>query len=377
MRESMDRIIRCALIGFGGMGRIYAKMIHTGLIPGLALTGVCCRNEAGQALLRRDFAGVHIYTDTDDMASRSSEFDAVLIATPHTSHVAIGMQMASLGKHILMDKPAGISAGEVEALVRYCEDHGLSFAMMFNNRCLSAFRGAKAFLDSGALGTLHRAVWVCNNWYRTPAYHRSAPWRSSWIGECGGLMTNQNPHYLDIWNWFFGLPQKLYAAMEFGRYNDFTVDDAVDIQFFYENGFHGTMVSATGEAPGVNRLEIWGSKGKLTVEEGRILSFDENEVSTEEFALTNQEIFAPLPHRVRQLPLEADDVPYQQVLAAFARHLLDGSPLIADGWDGLRQVQLANAAYVSGWEERRVMLPVDNGRYLDGLSRCQRAEAGE
>ena len=151
----------------------------------------------------------------------------------------------------------------------------------------------------------------------------------------------------------------------------------MDIQFFYENGFHGTMVSATGEAPGVNRLEIWGSKGKLTVEEGRILSFDENEVSTEEFALTNQEIFAPLPHRVRQLPLEADGIPYQQVLAAFARHLLDGSPLIADGWDGLRQVQLANAAYVSGWEERRVMLPVDNGRYLDGLSRCQRAEAGE
>lgn len=56
MRENMDRIIRCALIGFGGMGRVYAKMIHAGLIPGLVLTGVCCRNEAGQALLRRDFA---------------------------------------------------------------------------------------------------------------------------------------------------------------------------------------------------------------------------------------------------------------------------------------------------------------------------------
>lgn len=370
----MEKQIRAALIGFGGMGRVYAKLIAAGMVPGLVLTGVCCRNDAGQALLRRDFPGVRIYTDADHMARCASEFDAAIIVTPHTSHVPIGMQMARLGKHIFMDKPAGISAGEVEELVRDCDDRGLAFAVMFHNRCLSAFREAKALLDSGALGTLHRAVWVCNSWYRTPAYHRSAPWRSSWNGECGGLMINQNPHYLDLWNWFFGLPDKLYAAMEFGRYNDFAVDDAVDIQFYYENGFHGTMVSATGEAPGVNRLEIWGSKGKLTIEDGKTLTFDENEVSTEEFARTNEEVFAVLPHQARRLPLEADGIAYQQMLSNFARHLLEGTPLIADGWDGLRQVQLANAAYVSGWEERRVALPVDNGRYLEGLQRRKQEE---
>lgn len=370
----MDKQIRAALIGFGGMGRIYAKMIYAGMVPGLVLTGICCRNGAGQALLRSDFPGVSIYSDADDMAAHASEFDAAIIVTPHTSHIPIGMQLAKLGKHILMDKPAGISAGEVEELVRYCGAHSLTFAMMFNNRALSAFSAAKELLESGALGTLHRAVWVCNSWYRTPAYHRSAPWRSSWKGECGGLMINQNPHYLDIWNWFFGLPHKLYAAMEFGRYNDFSVDDAVDIQFFYENGFHGTMVSATGEAPGVNRLEIWGSKGKLTVEDGRTLTFDENEISTEEFAQTNREIFTALPHRVREIPLEAVTNPYQTVLTNFASHLLEGTGLIATGWDGLKEVQLANAAYVSGWEERRVALPVDDQRYLDGLYRRQQEE---
>lgn len=370
----MDKQIRAALIGFGGMGQIYARMIYAGMVPELVLTGVCCRNEAGQELLRKEFSGVHIYADADDMAAHESEFDAVIIVTPHTSHIPIGTQMARLGKHILMDKPAGISAGEVEELVRYCDDHGLTFAMMFNNRALSAFRAAKEFLDSGALGTLHRAVWVCNSWYRTPAYHRSAPWRSSWNGECGGLMINQNPHYLDLWNWLFGLPDKLYADMEFGRYNDFSVDDAVDIQFSYKNGFHGTMVSATGEAPGVNRLEIWGSKGKLTIEDGKTLTFDENQISTEEFALTNQEIFVTLPHEAREIPLDAVANPYQIVLANFAHHLLCGSELIASGWDGLREVQLANAAYVSGWEEKRVDLPVDDRRYLDGLHCCQQLE---
>lgn len=370
----MSKQVRTALIGFGTMGQNYARMLHAGMVPQMLLAGVCCRSEAGRELLHEEFAGVRIYRDSDDMAAHAADFDAVIIVTPHTSHVAIGMQMAALGKHILMDKPAGVCAGEVEELVRFCDEKNLTFAMIFNNRALSAFCRAKEVLDSGALGTLHRAVWVCNSWYRTPAYHRSAPWRSSWNGECGGLMINQNPHYLDLWNWLFGMPDRIYADMQFGRYNDFAVDDAVDIQFLYHNGFHGTMISATGEAPGVNRLEIWGSKGKLTVEDGKKLSFDENEVPTDEFGFANREIFAVLAHNLKELPLESVSNPYKIVFENFARHLLDGSALIADGWDGLREVQLANAVYVSGWEERRVAVPVENKRFLAGLKQRQQEE---
>ena len=370
----MEKTVRAALIGFGGMGQIYAKMLQAGMVPGLKLTGVCCRNAEGQALLRKEFSGVSVYTDADDMAAHAAEFDAAIIVTPHTSHIPIGLQMAALGKHILMDKPAGISAGEVSELVRLCEERGLVFAMMFHNRCLPAFAKAREMIAEGALGTLHRAVWVCNSWYRTPAYHRSAPWRSSWNGECGGLMINQNPHYLDLWNWFFGIPDKVYAALEFGRYNDFQVDDAADIQFFYKNGFHGTMVSATGEAPGVNRLEIWGSKGKLTVTDGKTLTFDENEVSAEKFAATNQKVFAVLPHTEREVPAEAPGNPYGGVMRQFAESVRGNGKPVADGLDGLREVQLANAIYVSGWEERRVAVPVEEQRYLQGLRSRQQAE---
>ena len=187
-------------------------------------------------------------------------------------------------------------------------------------------------------------------------------------------MINQNPHYLDLWNWLFGMPQKVYAALEFGRYNDFAVDDAADIQFFYENGFHGTMVSATGEAPGVNRLEIWGSKGKLTVEDGKNLTFDENEMSTEEFGRTNQDLFAMLPHNLREIPLEPLQNPYGEVMARFAETVAGKGSPVADGMDGLREVQLANAIYVSGWEERRVAVPVSEARFLDGLRSRQQEE---
>ena len=370
----MSNPIRTAIIGFGGMGQIYARMIYTGMVPNMKLVGVCCRNEKGQTLLREQFPEVAIYTSTDDMAQKAEEYDAVIIVTPHTTHVELGLQMARLGKHLLIDKPIGVSAGEVKELLRVCKEHQVSVATMFNNRRLPAFQKAHAMIEDGVLGTLHRAVWVCNNWYRTPAYHRSAPWRSSWNGECGGLLINQNQHYLDMWQWFFGMPSKLYANMEFGRYNDFLVDDAVDIQFYYDDGFHGTMISSTGEAPGVNRLEIWGSMGRLTIEDGTKLFLDQNEISTEEFSKTNKEIYVGLPHQLQEISLSETTNPYAEVFANFARHILDGTPLYADGLEGLKTVELTNAAYVSGWEEGKVSLPVSDDHYLHLLTARQRLE---
>ena len=187
------------------------------------------------------------------------------------------------------------------------------------------------------------------------------------------MMVNQNPHFLDMWNWFFGLPDRVYASMEFGRYNDFSVDDAIDLQLFYNNGFHGTFISATGEAPGINRLEIWGSGGRLTLEGNRI-SFAENELDTEQFGRVNTEKFAKIPFSVCEETLEGQVNPYTAVFQNFADHILWGKPLFTTGWDGLRQVQLANAVYVSGWEERKVSVPVDGKRYRDGLKQRQETE---
>ncbi len=376
-RGILEKQIRMALIGFGGMGQIYGRMLYAGMIPEMVLTGVCCRNPAGQMLLKTEFPNAAVYPDAETMARHREDYDAVLIVTPHTSHVSLGLTFASLGKHLLLDKPAGVCAADVEKLLDKCGEMGVSFGMIFQNRQLSAFRKAKQMLDSGALGQLHRAVWVCNSWYRSPAYHRSASWRSSWNGECGGLMLNQNPHYLDMWQWFFGLPEKVWADMQFGRYNDFLVDDGVDIQFSYDNGFHGTFISATGEAPGVNRLEIWGSRGKLTIEEGARLFFDENQVSTEEFGKVNTQKFAAIAHSCREIPLEKQQNPYQPVFANFARHLLHGQTLFADGRDGLRTAQLTNGIYVSGWEERKVTLPVKPERYERGLALRQEMERNQ
>ena len=351
--------VRTAVIGYGGMGRQYAQMISQGKVPGMVLAGICCRNQAGQEEIRTQYPQAKIYHNIKEVFAGKEELDAVLIVTPHSTHVPIGKEAFSHGLSVLCDKPVGVDTREVKELIRASEDAGKALAVMFNVRTKPAYQKAREMMKDGSLGKITRAVWVCNSWYRSPFYHRSSPWRSTWRGEQGGLLINQCQHFLDIWQWLFGMPQSLYASIDFGKYNDFTVDDSVDIQFFYENGLRGTFISASGEAPGVNRLEIWGSKGRLTIENNEILTFDQNEMSTEEFGAVNKEIFGAPGHHLEKIDLKPETEAYETMLQNFADHLLSGEPLIADGVDGLHAVELSNAAYLSAWTDKKITLPAD------------------
>lgn len=358
------KTVRTVIIGYGGMGKKYAQMLDAGEVSGMTLTGICCRNGKGQEEIRNLYPEVRIYEDADGVFAARDEFDAVVIVTPHDTHVPFGLMAARAGKHILMDKPLGISAKEGAMLVTESEKSGISLAMIFNTRMKGGFLSAGTFIKSGGLGRITRAVWVCNTWYRTPAYHDSAPWRSTWSGEHGGLLINQCQHYLDIWQWFFGMPDEVYASIDYGKYNPITVDDSFDLQFFYKNGLRGTLISSTGDNPGTNRLEIWGTKGRLTITDGEELIFDENVVSTDEFARTNQDPFGKLDYVRKSLPAENHKgEEYRMIFQNFSNHLLKGETLMTPGEDGIRTLMMANGAYLSSWLEKKISYPYDEDLY--------------
>ncbi len=355
--------VRAVVIGFGGMGSQYARMIYDKKIRGMELYGICCRNQRGQERIRKEFPEAVLFQNAEETMAHGEEFDAVIIVTPHDSHVAIGRQAFEAGLHVLTDKPMGIAPTEIKALIAAGEKAGTALGVMFNNRALPAYQKAKEVIEEGMLGRVTRAVWVCNTWYRTPCYHKSAPWRSSWRGERGGLLINQCQHYLDLWQWILGMPDAVYAGIDFGKYNDFLVDDSVDLQFLYNSGLRGTFISASGEAPGVNRFEIWGTEGRLTIMDGERIFFDENELSTEEFARVNQEIYGKLPHREREITVEETGDPYCLILQNFADHILKGTPLLAPGIQGINSMEMACGAYLSAWKEKKVRLPVNDQEY--------------
>ncbi len=361
-------VVKTVIIGYGGMGRKYVEMLHKGEAEGMSLWGVCCRNAPGQAEIKEKYPQAAIYSSVEEVFAHKDEFDAAVIVTPHGTHVEIAMMAARAGKHILMDKPAGVSTEEVQSLLKTVSDSGVSFGMIFNTRMNGAYEGAKTLLAGQKLGKVTRAVWICNTWYRSPAYHRSAPWRSTWSGEHGGLLINQCQHYLDIWQWLLGMPDEVYASIDYGKYNDIPVDDSFDLQFFYKNGLRGTMISSTGEHPGTNRLEIWGTRGKLTVEDEERLLFDENTVSVDAFARVNTQVYGKPEHHLKKLPIEDHrGMEYRLVFEKFAGHLINGSEMSADGEDGLRTLMLANGSYLSSWLDKKISIPIDGQLYMKML----------
>jgi predicted dehydrogenase len=228
---------------------------------------------------------------------------------------------------------------------------------MFNQRTNKLYAKAREIVRSGELGELKRLVWIVTNWYRTQAYYDLGSWRATWKGEGGGVLLNQAPHNLDLWQWIFGMPSRVRAFCEFGKYHNVAIEDDVTIFGEYDNGAVATFITTTGEAPGTNRLEISGDKGKIIIEGGK-LKWWKLETPEREFCFTCEKGMAMPKTEYEEFADEGVNG-HATVLEAFARSVLYGEDMIADGREGLNSLSISNAAYISSWTNEYADIPVD------------------
>ena len=272
--------VRMGVIGIGNMGTAHASHIYKGFVEGLKLTAVCDINENRLSWAKENLGNdIACFTDYKDLL-QSGLIDAVLIATPHPLHPAIVEDACQCKVHVLTEKPAGIDVKTVEHMNGVAQKSGVLFVIMYNQRTNPLFSELRRCFQSGELGELIRFNWIVNNWYRTNAYYSSGSWRATWDGEGGGVLMNQCPHNLDIWQWITGMPASIRAFCHYGEFHPIAVEDAVEIIAKYDNGAVGYFQTSTGEYPGTNRLEISGTKGKGVIEFGRLtLQFLQRDLS--------------------------------------------------------------------------------------------------
>ena len=287
----------------------------------------------------------------------SGKINAALIAVPHYDHPKYAMECFKRGIHVLTEKPAGVYARQVREMNEAADKANVKFGIMFNQRTNPLYAKAREIVQSGALGKPKRLVWIVTNWYRTQAYYDSGSWRATWNGEGGGVLLNQAPHNLDLWQWIFGMPRRIRAFCSVGKYHNIDVEDDVTIYGEYENGATAVFISTTGEAPGTNRLEISGDLGKIIIEGGK-LKWWKLSVPEREFCFTAKKGFS-VPDKTYEEFSDEVVEGHPKVLEAFARAILDGGELIADGREGLRSLSISNAAYLSAWTDKTVSLPID------------------
>jgi len=361
--------VRIGIAGLGNMGSVHARQILEGKIPRLELAAVCDSNPQKFA----KFPQAKFYPGSEAMI-RSGEIDAILVATPHYSHTAIGIDALKHGLHVMVEKPISVHKADSLKLIAAHKGSRQVFAAMFNQRTDPFYITIRNLVRGGELGKIRRVNWIITNWFRTDAYYASSEWRATWSGEGGGVLLNQCPHNLDLLQWIFGMPGSVRGFCRLGHYHKIEVEDDVTAWFEYPNGATGVFITSTGEAPGTNRLEITGDLGRLVYELDEI-TLVRNEVDASKFCRTSKASFGTPGMRRETIAVEGHGGQHNEILKNFTDAILDGARLIAPAKEGIHSVELANAILLSSLENKTIALPMNANAYkkkLDSLIKNSR-----
>ena len=362
----MSEKIRLGIIGVGNMGSAHGTNIVGGRCPDFELRAVADVNPARLEWAREHLGAVECFDNAIAMLD-SGKIDACMVCVPHYDHAKYAMECMKRGIHVMVEKPAGVYTKQVREMNAEADRHpDVVFGMMFNQRTNCVYRKMRELVQSGRYGRIRRTNWIITDWYRPQAYYDSGDWRATWSGEGGGVLLNQCPHQLDLWQWICGMPVAVQSNMRFGQWHDIEVEDDVTTYVEYENGATGVFVTTTGDACGTNRFEIQMDGAKLVVENDK-LTVIEFDMPEPEFSRTNTLPFGFVGRH--EAPVETDGLNEQHVgvVNAWGGAILRGTPLVADGREGINGLTLSNAMHLSAFTGQKVTLPLDEELYYDEL----------
>ena len=363
----MTANVRIGIVGMGNAGMMHARELVSGMVPGAVLAAVCDR-PARLAQVRPELpAGVREF-DGHAAMLRAGACDAVVITTPHFQHPAVAVDAFAAGCHVFCEKPAGVRTRDVRRMNRAAARSGKVFTMHFNRRLEPVWKKVAHVLTAGELGAVQRVQWTSTDWFRTDGYYASGGWRGTWAGEGGGLLLNQCIHVLDLWQHFFGLPRRVRAVCGFGKFHPgIEVEDEVTAGVEYGTGVTGVWIAGTGEAPGTNRLEIAGDRGRLVVED-RTIRFRRTAVSVAEFRREHSGFAEPECWEC-EIPVSGQADLAAGIMKNFIAAIRKDAPLLIPGEEGLRSLEMANAILLSAWTGDWADLPPDERRFETELNR--------
>ena len=181
-----------------------------------------------------------------------------------------------------------------------------------------------------------------------------------------------------MYQYLFGMPQKLFAAIPFGKYNDFIVDDEATIVMEYDNGKTGTFILSTGEACHEERLEIIGTKARILLEDDTLTITRHRDVCE---YIKNEEVNSRqnMTFTEETIQFEKASEPYAQLFENFANAVLKGdeSYLTIKGSEGINSLMLCASAYYSACKGIKVELPLEASDYKELMDELIKKEEGE
>lgn len=354
--------IKLGVIGIGSMGRCHIKNILENHCPEIEVTAVADMKKEQLDWAKNNCFDAQRFLSGEKMIQQA-DIDSVLIAVPHYDHCSLAVAAIKNGKHTMIEKPAGVYTKQVREMNEAAKQSDVVFGIMFNQRTNPVYRKMREIVQSGEMGEICRTNWIVTNWYRPQAYYDSSEWRATWKGEGGGVLLNQCPHNLDLWQWICGMPVSIEAKMKFGSKHKIEVEDEVTAFAEYENGATGVFITSTGEFPGTNRFEIILDGGKLVSENDKLYIYKSSPFESV-FSKNSNEMFGS--PNLEEYIFESNEKSTQHigVMNAFAGAVLRNEPLVAKGEEGLNSLLLSNAMHLSAFSGgKTVRFPFDENEY--------------
>lgn len=371
--------MRLGIIGLGQQGGSYLNFIAEAKVKNVVVGAVCDIDPAKRAEIAQRFPTLPFFENYIEMME-SGLVDAVVTCVPHYLHPEMGIEALKRDIHALLEKPAGVYTKQVRELNEFSlTKPDVKFGVFFNQRTNPLYKKIKAIVEAGEIGAIRRTDWTITTWWRPQSYYDQSAWRATWGGEGGGVLVNQAPHQLDLFQWICGMPKAITSDVKYGYQRNIAVEDDVTVVLDYGNGATGTFVTCTHDVIGTDRFEIVGDKGKIVIEDSKKATIKRlhktEQVMNETMgmmdvmklmmggqmdALYSTEVIEESP---------AWGMQHCEVLENFADAVLNDAPLLAPGVDGIRGVEFANAIHLSSWLNKPVSLPLDEELFLSELNK--------
>ncbi len=350
------------IVGLGNIGAKHVRNLVEGLVPGARLAAVAARRGLPDELSLPTDVRVH---ESAEALAADAGVDAVLVATPTFEHLPQGLSVLGAGKHLLMEKPLALCTADAKALLSAAGER--VFGVVLNQRLDPAYAMIRALVQAGRLGRLQRVSWTMTQWYRPDVYFRVSSWRGTWRGEGGGLLLNQCIHNLDVLQWIAGMPASIHAQADFGRHHHIEVEDEVSAWMTWRDGATGVIQASTGEAPGINQLDLVGDRGTLRYD-GKRIWLATSDDSVTDHCRNTRELFGMPDFEQQVLDGFAPVNQHALLLEDFAAAVRGDAPLSFPAAEGLGSLMLANAMLLSAWRGETVTLPLDDDAYAAQLA---------
>ena len=350
--------VRFGVIGLGVMGQEHARVIAAN--SSLDLVGVTDIQANTGRKVAADM-NCQWFGSADELIE-SGKVDAIVIATPHWQHGELAIKALKGGLHVLCEKPLTVTVAEADQVLKAASESRGMFVVVHQKRFEPAYLYVKQLLDSGELGSIYRCSMIESAW-RSETYYRASPWRGTWKGEGGGVLLNQAPHILDRYAWLCGMPETVTARCDTSLH-DIEVEDTASAILRHANGTHGFIHISTIEAPAIARTVICCDRGRITIENGKVIVTRLRD-SIRERTEHSTQLMGDLESDTRTLQMPGGGEALSAFYDDFVSAVHGSGSLTCPGHEGINAVELANAMLLSSAEGRAIHLPLDRRQYSE------------